>query len=291
MKHILTIVLLLFIFQCSSQIDKLKYELYGFRLGQYSSTVHNELGKPDQQRVLEDSSLVEFYFLDSMKTTHLAFVYENKTKEISTIQITGENSPISFFGINLSDNSDQILEKFPQPDTILNVDFNDKKVETWKYFDKNYSFVVKDNILNSIKIWDINEQRNLTSKTKKEESDINNFLKVLETGNNNFISEILSPTLEIYFCDRVITWENSMQTDLTNSESKVCDYLYNSKYGLKTFLKKKLKGELNIRYIENNGTYLVYKYPKGSLVEEIVLKYEQSRYKIWEVRYDCRQLE
>lgn len=264
-------------------------KLNGFRLGQYKFTVTNELGNPDVNKTLDDSSLVDFYFLDSDSSTHLAFMYQNHSDEIYAIQVTGDSLAIPFYGLSLGDNSIDIFKNFPQPDTIIDVDFNDKVVQTWIYNSMNYSFVLVDNKLNSIKIWDDYSRPDYSS-DDYELPDIVDYMDKIVKLDTNAICDLLSPNLEIFYCDKIISWKNSIDSDVYLKKSSVFEFITSPLFGVITLSKyDSIPADLNLRYVESYGVYPVYKIAHDDLIQEIVFNYQQGRYKIWEVKFRCHE--
>jgi len=88
----------------------------------------------------------------------------------------------------------------------------------------------------------------------------------------------------------VITWNNSFYKDTFIKTASVYEFIVNSEYGLISLKdKKELNQEYNIRFIEGVGTFPVFKFPKDSIISEIVLNFQQGRYKIYEIKYKCDQ--
>lgn len=269
----------------NGQVVTLPDELYGFRLGQYKSVVINELGQPSMSKILDDSSSVDFYPLPDDSSTYVMFQYlKSKPKEIYAIQLSGIKSDRAFYGIQLGDNEQQIISEFGNPDTIMNQEFNNTLEKLVKYTSQNLSFLLNNDKIESIRIWDQEKSKNYDQPT------LNDLLSVIETNNRQKICDILSPNLEIYYCDKVITWNNSFYKDTFIKKASVYDFIVNSEYGLIRLKdKKELNQEYNIRFIEGVGTFPVFKFPKDSIISEIVLNFQQGRYKIYEIKYKCQQ--
>lgn len=262
-------------------------ELYGFKLGQYKSVVDNQFGESDAHRYMSDSSLVNFYYIQPDSSTHIAFQFLSNSDEIYSMQMTGTKSQMDFYGINLGDNSELIESKFEKPDTIFVMDFYGEEVHTWKYYNKNLSFVFKRNKLNSIKIWDNYSEPDYESENHKF-PELIDYLEIIKSGDKSVISNILSPNLEIFYCDKVFQWKNSFHKDIFETESAIYDFVVNPEYGLALLNKlDSIPADANIRLIENVGTFPVFKLPDGYLIKEVVFNFQQGNYKIWEIKYEC----
>ena len=258
-------------------------EMYGFKLGQYKSVVDNQFGERAAHRYLNDSSLVNFYYVQPDNSTHIAFQFLPKQDEIYSIQLTGIKSNLDFYGINLGDNSEHVESKFEKPDTIFVTNFNGNEVHTWKYYNKNLSFVFKGNKLNSIKIWD-----NFSGPDSDTElPSLVDYLEVIKSGDKLAIGDILSPNMEIFYCDYVFTWKHSFHKDI-NENAAIFNFVVDTKAGLALLNNlDSIPAELNLRYIENYGSFPVYKLPDGYFIKEVVFNYQQGKYKIWEIKYEC----
>lgn len=262
-------------------------ELNGFRLGQYKTVVDNQLGERDSFRYLDDSTLVNFYYIFPDSSTHMAFFYLPKKNEIHSIQLTGTKSDLSFYGITLGASSEYVASKFEKPDTIFEVDFNGEKTTTWKYYDKNLSFVFNKDVLSSIKIWDMYTPPDYESKDYKLPRLVE-YLEIIKSADKLKISNILSPNLEIFYCDKVFQWQNSFYKDIYEKEAAIYYFVVNPEAGLALLNKlDTIPGGLNIRLIDNVGSFPVYKLPDGYFIKEVVFNFQQGRYKIWEIKYEC----
>jgi hypothetical protein len=258
-------------------------QLFGFRLGQYKGVVINELGQPNTTQVLEDSTFVDFYYVSRDSSSYVGFQYlATQGNPIYAIQLSGKKVERLFYGINLGDNYKKLESEFGKPDEILTQDFNEKPAITWRYEKLNLSILLIDNKVESLRIWDNYEQKDYNHPT------IEDLLAIIKTSNKSKIADILSPGLEIYYCDKVITWKNSFHKDIYLEKSSVMDFITNEDYGLATLvMKKDLVHDLNLRVVTGTGTFPVYKFPNEKLITELVLKYEQGHYKIWEIKYKC----
>ncbi len=258
-------------------------ELFGFRLGQYKSVVVNELGQPSKTKMLEDSTTVDFYLLSADSSTYVAFQYlPRQGNPIFSIQLSGKKINRQFYGINLGDNENKLTLIFGKPDTVLTQDFDKRKTVNWKYTKLNFSVLLTDKTIESLRIWD-NYDR-----TYYKEPTVAQLLDIIKSKDKSKIADILSPGLEIYYCDKVITWKNSFHKDIYEEKDSVFDFITNTDYGLASLIgKSEIKDDMNLRFIESVGTFPVYKFSKESRIAEIVLKYQQGKYKIYEIKYRC----
>lgn len=203
---------------------------------------------------------------------------------IYAIQLTGKEVERQFYGINLGDKEKKLESAFGKPDTILIQDFNKKQSTAWKYKKLNLSVLLTDDRIESIRIWDEYEKKGYNTPTLED------LLAIIHTGNKSKIADILSPGLEVYYCGKVITWKNSFHKDIYVETASVMDFITNKNYGIATLSgKEKLIHNDELRFIVGSGTFPVIKFPEDDLITEIVLKYEQGRFKIWEIEYKCKK--
>ena len=269
--------------------QSIEEELYGFQLGQYREVTMNELGEPADSYYLEDSSRVDFFYLNLDSTTHIGFIYPYNSNEIYAIQLTGEATSKGFRDLNLGSKSTDVFAVFGTPDQIDRQEFNDDSVSIYFYQDKNISFVFDDDKLNSIKIWDPFTEPNYDDKDFQLPS-LEPIIKSLKNKDRSEIIAFLSPGMEIFSCDDIIKWKKSIRTEIENTDHSLFDFIFNEQYGLMTLNQyDSIPAELNLRYIEGFGSFPVYKFQSETLFEEIVFTYQQGKYKIWEIKYKCEE--
>ena len=205
-----------------------------------------------------------------------------KQEEIFAIQVSGSKVDRPFYGINIGDDENKLIATFGKPDTILAQDFYDQKAATWKYIKLNLSVLFTNSKIESIRIWD--DYKVMDDNPPSVEA----LLKIIKTNDRSKIADILSPTLEITYCDNIISWKNSFLKDIYMGGAGMVEFITNNKYGLVTLgVKRNVESVLNLRAVEGVGVFPVYKFPKETLISEIVLNYQQGKYKIWEIKYKC----
>lgn len=284
MKNLLLFLLLPIL--CHGQAHKLSNELYGFRLGQYKAVVTNELGEPDGTRLFEDSTRIDFYYISADSSSYIGVQYlPSKPKEIYALQLSGTNKvERPFYGLHLQDSKEKLVPVFGKPDSIISQDFNDRAAETWRYDNSRLSVLFVENKIESIRIWDDYDQKGY------QYPSIEELLAIISTYDTSKIADILSPGLEVYSCDDIITWKNSFYRDIYENKSSVFNFILNPEFGLASLLNKKnLMHEDNLRFIAGFGSFPVFKFMDDPLLMEVVLNYEQGSYKIWEIKYRCEK--
>ncbi|MEP2276225.1 MAG: hypothetical protein ABJH98_12260 [Reichenbachiella sp.] len=286
MKYLNLLVALLTSFFSYAQTGIVE-ELYGFRLGQYRAVTTNELGDPASTIYLEDSSRVDFFYLNEDSSTHVGFIYMNSSDEINSIQLTGNRISRDFGGLNLGASPTEAIALFGEPDDIENMEFNDDSVATYFYQDKNYSFVFNGNMLSSIKIWD----PLVSPDYESEDYELPTLEPLVRNLSRSDLDlNFLSPVLEITYCDEILMWKKSVRTEIENPDKSFLEFIFNEQYGLVTLAKyDSIPAEMNLRLIQGLGSLPVYKFNSETLFEEIVFLFQQGRYKIWEIKYKCEE--
>lgn len=283
MKLRLLIILTLGLNFSYGQKKNLPNELFGFRLGQYKSVVVNELGQPSKTKMLEDSTTLDFYLLTADSGTYVGFQYlPRQGNPIYSIQLSGKKVNRPFYGVNIGDNESKVISIFGKPDTVLTQDFDKRKTVNWEYSKLNFSILLTNETIESLRIWDDYDR------TYYKEPTVAQLLEIIKSNEKSKIADILSPGLEIYYCDKIITWKNSFHKDIYEEKQSVFDFITNTDYGLASLIgKNEIKNEMNLRFLESKGTFPVYKFSKESVIAEIVLNYQQGMYKIYEIKYRC----
>lgn len=267
--------------------SEIELGLYGFYLGQYREVTLNELGQPASSIFLEDSSRVDFFYLNVDSSAHLGFIYLHNSEEIYSIQLTGKSVDADFRGLKLGTNRQEFISVFGRPDDTQDLEFNGDSVSTFFYEDKNYSFIFNADQLSSIKIWDVFEEPDYDN-DDFQLPGLKPIVDLLKKNSRPEVLNYLSPNLEIFYCDDVITWKKSIKSELENNGDSPFDFLFNRQYGLITLAQyDSIPAELNLRLIQGLGSLPVYKFQAESLFEEIVFIFQQGQYKIWEIKYKC----
>lgn len=255
--------------------------LYGFKLEQYREVASNDLGTPLLKNKFDDGFEYEAYLLKPDTTAYIVFEYAaGSTNTIYSIQITGQDQSvdIKFKGLYMGMDEKSIekaLGRAVEKEKIGNYG------EKWEYTNTNYSIEVNKGKLSSVKI------RNHLLNEKEGNSKIPSFAtiqKALMSNNNEQISTLVAPGIEIYYHGKTYYLGRSFESEIEKDQSKIYETL--------KFLSKDLDKvntsdtsvyEENVRIIPDQHPMHVIKLKKGHLIKEIVFQYLFGKYFIWEI--------
>lgn len=281
MKKIILVLTLLISFNGISQ--DLVNELNGFKLNQFREAPTSEYKKPLQKRTFDDGFEFELFLLKPDSTAYMIFEYANWDKNIIwSIQLFGddENLNPNFKNLKMGMSKENLIKEIGQPSSIKSVG---KYGEMLEYDNANYSFEINTkNRLSSIKIKELYSEYFPEPKLEKIPA-FNSILESLQ-GDNQEISEILSPGLEVYQNDEIIFFENSWQNEIENDLSGIYSLIRESIVGLEKVDSSNIdEYEENMRLTLNQNIKHVLKFKKHPKIQEIVMKWEFGKYLIWEI--------
>ena len=279
-KNILGIILLITAFGFAQD---LKSELNGFKLNQFREVPTLEFGESSQEKTFDDGYEMEIFLIKPDSTAYMVFEYANWDKDIIwSIQLYGDDKSLKpdFNNLKMGMTKEKVIENIGQPSNVESVG---EYGEVMKYENTNYSFEInKQNKLSSIKITNLYLKYYPKPKVEK----IPSFKAILETlnGDNQKISEILSPGIEVYKDNEVIFFNNSWRNEIENDLSGIYSLIRESIVGLEKVDTSDLdEYEENMRLSSNQSIKHVLKFRKHPKIQEIVLKWELGKYLIWEI--------
>ncbi|AUC15885.1 hypothetical protein BTO06_12305 [Tenacibaculum sp. SZ-18] len=282
MNRILLLILFITSFISFSQdlVDKLN----GFRLNQFRDVPLSELKEPLQKKTFDDGFEFELYLIKPDSSAYMIFEYPNWDKNIIwSIQLYGDDENIdpNFKGLKMGMTKESVIKNIGQPSKVTNVGEYGEMLE---YDNSNYSFEInKQNRLSSIKIKEL--YSNFFPKPKAEKiPSFSSLLKKLK-GDNQEISEILSPGLEIYKNNETLFFKHSWKNEIENDLSGIYSLIRESILELEKVDTKNLNEyEENMRFSRNQDIKHVLKFKKHKQIQEIVMKWEFGKYLIWEIK-------
>ena len=282
MKKIILVLTLLISYNGISQ--DLVNELNGFKLNQFREAPTSEFKKPLQKRTFDDGFEFELFLIKPDSTAYMIFEYANWDKNIIwSIQLYGDDEQLNpnFKNLKMGMSKENLIKEIGQPSNIKNVGEYGEMLE---YDNTNYSFEINTkNRLSSIKIKELYSE--YFPEPKAEE--IPSFESILKTlmSDNQKISEILSPGLEVYKNDETIFFKNSWQNEIENDLSGIYSLIRESIVGLEKVNTSNLdEYEENMRLTLNQNIKHVLKFKKHHKIQEIVMKWEFGKYLIWEIK-------
>jgi hypothetical protein len=282
MKIFLSVFLLITI-HFSVQSEQLITNLYGFELGQFRQVTSYELGKVFLSHKYEDGFEYEMFLLKPDSSLYIVFEYSPTINNVIwSIQLTGSNGETNFGNVKLKLGMDKLeVEKtVGKPSEIKSID---NVGDQWIYKNQNFSFEISPKgKLSSIKIKDI-----FSNKTP-DNSAIPNYIDLIHLLNSNTnieISSALAPDVEIYYEGKTIYFQKSLSHEILSDESKIFETIRLLRDGLeKINTKDTVSYEENIHNVENHFPMHVIKIKNGHPIKEIVLKFWNGKYLIWEIK-------
>ncbi|MBQ4804512.1 hypothetical protein J8L88_16750 [Aquimarina sp. MMG015] len=283
-KHILILTIL---FLNSSFIfsQEVITELNGFKLRQFKDAVKSEYKEPFQVKNFDDGFIAEIYLIKPDSTAYVIFEYPSWNKEIIfSIQIYGAFKDIDprFQNLKMGISENELIEKIGKPSNSKDIGEYGKVLE---YENTNYSFEINNNgKLASIKIVDNYNELFPDPKVEKIPS-LEKIKEVLNSKNPKIISEILSPELEIYLDNTTLFFKQSWEDEINSDSSKMYKTISEIIKGIiEIDASDENQYEENIRLTHGENPKHVLKFKTGIKLKEIVMKWENGKYLIWEIK-------
>jgi len=282
------IILILIVFLTNTFFvfsQKTESELYGFKLHQYKEVVTNEFGKPFKVNNFDDGFVSEIYLLKEDKSVYIIFEYPSWNKEIIfSIQIYGAFGDIDpkFRDLKMGISEKELIKKIGKPTKTKDIGEYGKMLE---YQNTNYSFEIdKIGKLSSIKILD-NYNELYPKQNVEKIPTFETVKKILTSGNSEKISNFLSPEIEIYLNDKTLSFKYAWEKEIKEDKSKIFATINGLVKGIENFdYKNEQNYEENMRLTLGENPKHVMKFKKGFNIKEIVMKWEDGKYVIWEIK-------
>lgn len=275
---------LLITFQIGHSQD-LVNELHGFKLNQFREAPVSEFKKSIQKKTLEDGFEVEIFLIKPDSSAYMIFEYPHwDTNIIWSIQLYGSDPDLTpnFKNLTMGMSKEDVIDKIGEPSNIKNMG---EYGELLEYLDTNYSVEINpNNQLSSIKIAEIYPDYFPKPKVEKIPS-FNNVKEVLMSADNQKISEILSPSMEIYYNDETMFFKNSWENEIKKDLSGIYTLIHNISKDLdKVDTSDISEYEENMRLTQGQDVKHIIKLKKHPYIKEIVFKWEFGQYLIWEIK-------
>lgn len=260
-------------------------ELNGFKLRQFKEAVKNEFGKPFQTNNFDDGFVAEIYLVKPDSNAYVIFEYPKWNKEIIfSIQIYGAFKDLNpmFKGITMGISENELIKNIGKPSISKEIGEYGKMLE---FENTNYSFEInKNGKLASIKITDNYNEIYPNPEIEKIPS-FEKIKEILISNNPKIISEILSAEMEIYVNDEVMFFKHSWEKEINSDTSKIYKTINEIIKGIdKIDISDENQYEENMRLTLGENPKHVLKFKSDIKLKEIVLKWENGKYVIWEIK-------
>lgn len=268
-----------------SQVSKDQIELDGFMLGQYRNAVHNQIGQPAKRIDTNDGWIYEFHILKSDSSIYSLFKYSSSdTSRIKAMQINGieYNEMYPFLGLKLGDSQELVRRALGDPTSFDSL--KDSNILVQYYDKRNYSVKIdSENRICGIQI------DGFTNKRPKEGiPSLTPFQHAIISSNIDSLLNVISPDIEIYKDDKVISFVGAARSEFQKGESALVKLLLGPTKSVKAaLLKEKNEPIVEMRlYPERKiNTATVFKFKKSRIISEIVFTPHAGRWKVYEIRF------
>lgn len=262
-----------------SWAGKFEVDLNGFRLQQLASILEPTLGRPI--KTLEEGNMTtDVYAID--QDAYMVFGRDKRhPNNISLIQLTGSTkNALPFKGLLLGDPKSKIIEALGQPDRVVQIQSPD--VTRFSYERENYSIEVDDrDRLYSIQIF---TTAALMTETDGSDSEWARFKAALRAKDIAALLEMMRPDVEIYRGGRTLSVTTPFDSFRKNPDSQFVSALIGpSESVLRQINDTEPVQEL--RLAEKVGVGMVYKFPNGKILREIVFFPFNGKYRVYEIAF------
>ena len=259
----------------------LEVDLNGFRLQQFLDVADKSLGKPF--KTMDAGGMVaNLYHLDGdayMVVGHLK-KYEHN---IALLQVTGKSSNVlPFRGLALGDAKEKVVQVFGKPDKVEIEANENPKLTLYSYNGRNYSFEFdeQDHLYSIL----IDTTSDLMTKTDNAESEWNDFKSALLSKDFVKILDTLKPDVEIYKSGKTLSIDTKYSEFQKNPNKEFIAALIGEKNSVLQEISQSEPVQ-EFRLTEKIGMGIVYKFPKGKILEEIVFFPFNGKYRVYEISF------
>jgi hypothetical protein len=258
--------------------------LGGFQLGQVIRVAEKKFGKPFEVRTSPDDWLINAFWT-SDKHEHL-MIFESAPPgkdRITSIQLFGKPTPgePGIGGISLGSSEAEVIKAFGAPSQRKI--YEDEGVEYTKleFSGKNYSVELnKRGLVVSIKLYGFDG----FSKTPGDFPTSELLIRALDFRELRAFSPLLAPDFEFYRGDKLIRYEGPTAEDIDRNP-EIREALFGAN-GLRAALTAKdAEQDPQLRITERKQMFHVIKYPKSSLLKEIVFTVYAGSWRIYEISF------
>jgi len=256
----------------------------GFQLGQVTRLVEKKFGKPYEVRTTSDDWLLNAFWT-SEKREHL-IIFESAPPgkdRITSIQLFGKPTPgdPGIGSISLGSSESEVIKAFGSPSARKVYRDEGKKYTKLEFSGKNYSVELnKDALVVSIKLIGFEG----FPKGPGDRPTSETLIKALASGEARTFAPLLAPDFEFYRGEKIIRYEGPASEDLA-ANAEIRDALFGP-VGLKAALTGENADEdPQIRITESRDIFHVIKYPKSTLLKEIVFTSYAGTWRIYEVSF------
>lgn len=256
-------------------------DLNGFRLQQYLSVVDKTLGNPFKTMEMGDM-VANLYHLDN--DAYIVVGHYKKYKyNIALLQITGKSrTALPFKNLVLGDSKEKVIQMLGKPDKVEVEGDSNPKLTMYSYNARNYSVELDENDrLYSIQI---DTTSDLMTKTDSAESEWNDFKAAVLSKKFAAVSEYLKPDVEIYKSGKTLSIDTKFSDFQKAPNKEFASALIGDKNSVLQEISQSEPVQ-EFRLTEKIGMGIVYKFPNGKILNEIVFFPFGGKYRVYEIDF------
>ena len=254
-------------------------ELGPMLLGQYETNLKAKLGEPKSEEKAESGRLLYYSLAGEMDTFYVCTVTDDEDPKIAAIQLTGKPKPDfpGLGGVNLGDSKAKVLKEFGEPTETSKTPDGGEFVQ---YDNRNYSFIFREDKLNSIKIhWG----DSVFPKATESKPDLAAFQSALVARDRAAILDWLCADFYLVTKDDgQVDFKSGAREELADEASLVARYLYGGKGSLRELLTPELAKTASVEDKEY-GDHPTNWISKDGPLYKIVWNFEAGRWRVWEI--------
>jgi hypothetical protein len=272
-------VLILILMSALSRAGDFEVDLNGFRLHQLVSIVEPALGRPFKT-IDEGDLIADAYAIDQdayMVVGHLKKYPHN----ISLLQLTGATTKaLPFKGLLLGDPKGKVIEVLGKPDRVDQI--QSLKVTKLVYEGRNYSVELDESDrLYSIQVF---TTADLMNKTDGSESEWTKFKAAILSKNVGSLLEMMKPDVEIYRGGKTLSITAPFSTFSAKPDGEFVSALIGPTNSVLQQVTQ-VEPVQELRLTEKIGMGVVYKFPKGKILQEVVFFPFNGKYRVYEIAF------
>jgi hypothetical protein len=224
----------------------------------------------------------EAFFLSEDPLLYMVFQFRAPYDGlIWSIQLSGEDAKVDtgFRGLRFGMTEAEVVKILGNPSKRIDVGENGTR---WEFEKANYSIEINtDKRLSSIRIVDHESLR--SEPDIKKIPSFKSVLKTLTSGTNVEMAELLAPDMEIYIDGDASYFGKRLSKEIASDDSKIFSTIRALSQLLQEVdIEKNEEFEENLRLRIEAEPMHVYKFKKSRRVKEIVLRWDGSRWRLWE---------